>query len=307
MTKLEEFNNILSEMETEVSNLKELNEVYSKVDKLAKDYETTISALEANGAKLEAISKEHQTFQQNIQHSLAEIGTQYQQNKQDLSSFFADKMANFQADVKKQGDSFEKNIVELVKNISKEEIERVYRQMDSIAKEYEEAINNLNNSNEKLQESSQEYQHTQTNLHKKLVEIEAQYQQNKQDLTNFLAGKIDTLQTETKGQIKNLDDGLTKIVEELSKNNKQFYKDFEDTLRIKLAESKSETKLLVESELSKMKENFATELEKKTLTIQQQNESIIKKQGRLFLIFLMVSGATIGSLIFVIYRLLKLS
>lgn len=305
MTKSEKFDAILDKMEKQVLDIEELNKVYQKVDKLSQEYASATATLKENSEKLGIISKEHHSFQQNIQDVLAEIETQYQQNKQDLSSFFADKMANFQADVKKQGGSFEKNIIELVKNISKEEIERVYRQMDSIAKEYEEAINNLNNSNEKLQESSQEYQTTQDNLYKKLSEIEAKYQQNKQDLTDFLAGKIGDLQTETKGQIENLDDGLTKIVEELSKNNKQFYKDFEDTLRIKLAESKSEIKHLVEAELSKVKEVFVLELEKKTAIMQQQSTNIIKKQGNLLLLFLLTSGAIIGSLIFIIYRILK--
>ncbi len=200
MTKLEEFNSILSEMGTEVSNLKSLNEVYSKIDKLAKDYETATLALKANSGKLEAISKEHQTFQQGIQKTLSSVESQYQKNKQDLATLFAEKMADFQSETQIQVKGFEKN--------------------------------------------------------------------------------------------------LTGHVEELSKNNKQFYKDFEDTLRIKLGENKSEVKQLVEAELNKIKENFATELEKRT-------NSIIKKQGSLFLMFLLTSGAMIGSLIFIIYRLLK--
>lgn len=198
-------------------------------------------------------------------------------------------------------DNMEKQVLDI------EKLNGVYQKVDKLSQEYASATATLKENSEKLGIISKEHQSFQQNIQHSLTEIETQYQQNKQDLTDFLAGKIGDLQTEIKGQIKNLDDGLTKIIEEMSKNNKQFYKDFEDTLRIKLAESKSETKLLVESELSKMKENFATELEKKTLTIQQQNESIIKKQGRLLLIFLIVSGATIGSLIFVIYRLLKLS
>lgn len=199
MNKSVKFDDILSEMAKEVLNLKNLNEVYSKVDKLAKDYETATLALKANSGKLEAISKEHQTFQQGIQKTLSSVESQYQKNKQDLATLFAEKIANFQSETQTQVKSFEKN--------------------------------------------------------------------------------------------------LTGDVEELSKNNKQFYKDFEDTLRIKLGENKSEVRQLVEAELNKIKESFATELEKRT-------NSIIKKQGNLFLMFLLTSGAMIGSLIFIIYRLL---
>ena len=53
-------------------------------------------------------------------------------------------------------------------------------------------------------------------------------------------------------------------INELRKENKDFYKDFEATLRIKLDDNKSEIKRLIEDERSRLKEIFYSKIEEQT-------------------------------------------
>lgn len=55
----------------------------------------------------------------------------------------------------------------------------------------------------------------------------------------------------------------TEQIDHLRKENKSFYLDFEQTLKIKLGENKSEIKALIEAERSKIQEILVAELDKR--------------------------------------------
>jgi hypothetical protein len=81
---------------------------------------------------------------------------------------------------------------------------------------------------------------------------------------------------------KKLNDSL----EELRKENRQFYLDFEKVVRIKLDEHKSEIKQLIENERLQIKEIFENKLEKQTADIKLMN----KKTNNVTLIFGIISS-----------------
>ncbi len=80
---------------------------------------------------------------------------------------------------------------------------------------------------------------------------------------------------------------LSKIIEEgtnqIRKENKEFYKDLEDTIKIKLNDNKSEIKQLIENERNQLKQIFEIEFSKNTKELKQDIESNTYKQTQILL------------------------
>ena len=72
-------------------------------------------------------------------------------------------------------------------------------------------------------------------------------------------------------------------IEQIRKENKDFYKDLEGTIRIKLDDNKSEIKHLIENERARIKEIFEIEFAKNTKELRQIIESETNKQTQLII------------------------
>ena len=102
---------------------------------------------------------------------------------------------------------------------------------------------------------------------KSLEDIAVQQQQKQVELAKSLTSLQDTNKAgkdEIKKQNEVFEKNISSLIEKLRKENKDFYLDFEKTVKIKLDENKSEIKLLIESERYRIKEIFETELSKRT-------------------------------------------
>ena len=102
---------------------------------------------------------------------------------------------------------------------------------------------------------------------KSLEEFAAQQHKKQEELAKSLTSLHDenkVSKEEIKKQNEVFEKNISLLVEKLRKENKDFYLDFEKTVKIKLDENKSEIKLLIESERYRIKEIFETELSKRT-------------------------------------------
>lgn len=145
---------------------------------------------------------------------------------------------------------------------------------------------------EKLKTVSDAYQKLQ-GLTTSYEDISKQFDQNSQSLE-----KINELQkAQQEKVIKSLTDlentnklnktELSKLLEEktdqIRKENKEFYKDLESTIKIKLDENKSQIKQLIESERNQIKQIFEIEFAKNTKELRQVIETETNKQTQLLL------------------------
>src|SRR5690606_12475349 len=101
----------------------------------------------------------------------------------------------------------------------------------------------------------------QDKLSKSLIEIENINKQNKTDLSKLIEEKTD----------------------QIRKENKDFYKDLESTIKIKLEESRSQIKQLIENERNQIKQIFEIEFAKNTKELRQVFETATNKQTELLI------------------------
>lgn len=97
-----------------------------------------------------------------------------------------------------------------------------------------------------------------------------QFEQNSKTLENINKGVEKSI-----SEIYNLVDKKT---DQISKENKDFYKDFAGTIKIQLDDNKSQIKQLIESERSQIKQIFEIEFTKNTKELRQIIETETNKQ-----------------------------
>ena len=116
-------------------------------------------------------------------------------------------------------------------------------------------------------------------------------------------------------------DAIDDKTDKIRKENKEFYKDLESTIRIKLEEHKSEIKQLIESERNQIKDIFEIELSKKTLELKGFVEKNVKDarqyiedelnikasylsggQNRIFITIWILGGLTLVAVGFIIVK-----
>lgn len=125
---------------------------------------------------------------------------------------------------------------------------------DGISKQFEENSKTLDKINE-LQKLQQE------KVSKSLAELDISNKQNKSELAKLIEEKT----------------------EQLRKENKDFYKELESTIKIKLDENKSQIKQLIEHERHQIKQIFEIEFAKNTKELRQVIETETDKQTHLLL------------------------
>jgi len=126
----------------------------------------------------------------------------------------------------------------------------------------------------KFKEVSEAYQ----KLQKLIVaydKISKQFDQNNETLN-----KINELQETQQAKIEKL---IEEKTDQIRKENKDFYKDLESTIRIKLDENKSQIKQLIETERTQIKQIFEIEFAKNTKELRSRIEIESKKQTQVLL------------------------
>lgn len=76
---------------------------------------------------------------------------------------------------------------------------------------------------------------------------------------------------------------VNKKTDQISKENKEFYKDLSDTIKIQLDDNKSQIKQIIENERNQIKQIFEIEFAKNTKELQQVIETETNKQTNLLL------------------------
>lgn len=125
---------------------------------------------------------------------------------------------------------------------------------NDISKQFDQNSKALDKINE-LQKAQQE------KVTKSLNDLENSNQQNKSELSKLLEEKTD----------------------QIRKENKEFYKDIESTIKSKLDDNKSQIKQLIESERNQIKQIFEIEFAKNTKELRQVIEAETNKQTQLLL------------------------
>ena len=125
---------------------------------------------------------------------------------------------------------------------------------NDISKQFDQNSKALDKINE-LQKAQQE------KVTKSLNDLENSNQQNKSELSKLLEEKTDLIR----------------------KENKEFYKDIESTIKSKLDDNKSQIKQLIESERNQIKQIFEIEFAKNTKELRQIIEAETNKQTQLLL------------------------
>jgi ABC-type transporter Mla subunit MlaD len=125
---------------------------------------------------------------------------------------------------------------------------------DGISKQFDENSKNLDKINE-----SQKTQ--QAKVVQSLNEIEGVSKQSKKELASIIEEGSDLIR----------------------KENKDFYKELESTIRIKLEDNRSQIKQLIEGERNQIKQIFEIEFAKNTRELRQVIESEINEQTQLLL------------------------
>jgi Skp family chaperone for outer membrane proteins len=125
---------------------------------------------------------------------------------------------------------------------------------NDISKQFDQNSKALDKINE-LQKAEQE------KVTKSLNDLENTNKENKSELSKLLEEKTD----------------------QIRKENKEFYKDIESTIKSKLDDNKSQIKQLIESERNQIKQIFEIEFAKNTKELRQVIEIETNKQTQLLL------------------------
>jgi hypothetical protein len=184
-------------------------------------------------------------------------------------------------------ESFDKE-VENLKSVSES-----YKKLESLVKIFDKA-------NDMLVRNTTHFQ--------SLIDIQGKHHQTISD--GIVAIKSQHIQHKTELE-KQLSDNL----EIIRKENKEFYRDFESTIKIRLDDNKSQIKQLIEIERNQIKQIFEIEFAKNTKEIKQvieaetenQTQILFKGQNLIKISIWIIGGLTILLCVIAVIKLFNLS
>lgn len=268
MNQLQKFDATLAEFDQEIAKLKPVSEVYQAVKNLAEQYDIMLAEIKTANQKLNTSLSEYKNFEKTCFDKLTTLQKSVSDAQKALDIMMAQQLLNLKT---QQGED-----------------------KKAILRDLEIKINEIRNKNEQFQNSILEQQkELSATIVQQFLQLKTQQSEDKKAITASLETKIN----EIKKQNEDFKNNLIDIVERLHRENKQFYKDIEDTIRIKLQENKSEIERLVEAETKKLKEVFTEALIKQTNEIQKQQKSQITNTYIGFAIMIL-------GLCFVMYKLM---
>lgn len=152
-------------------------------------------------------------------------------------------------------EDFDKEVVKL------KEVSETYQKLQGLIVAYDEISKQFDQNSKALDKINEIQRSQQEKVTKSLIEIEDSNKQNKVELLKFIEEKNDQIRRE----------------------NKDFYREIESTIKIKLDDNKSQIKQLIESERVRIKDIFEIESAKNTKELKLYFESETYKQTQLLL------------------------
>lgn len=134
-----------------------------------------------------------------------------------------------------------------------------YKKLQFLTETYNDITKRFEESRKTLGEINELHKVQQGKITKSLVELDNINKQGKVEVTKLVEEKTD----------------------QIRKENREFYKDLESTIKIKLDENKSEIKQLIENERNQIKQIFEIEFAKNTNELKQVIETEVSKQTQL--------------------------
>ena len=180
---------------------------------------------------------------------------------------------------------------------------KVYQKINELYNQNLQIINFFKENTSYLKQISDTQIQEQENVLKFLREIETQQQKSYAEVQTLLA-KIGEQSKEHKEELAKT---LDKNFETITRENKDSYKDLADILKIKLENSYSEIKRLIENERLQTKELFEKISEKQADSIKnvikEERQKIEKLQQSIYLLLCISLPIILIVLIFIIYKL----
>ena len=136
-----------------------------------------------------------------------------------------------------------------------------YQKLEGLTVAYNDISKQFDLNSKALDKINELQKAQQEKVTKSLNDLENSNQQNKSELSKLLEEKTD----------------------QIRKENKEFYKDIESTIKSKLDDNKSQIKQLIESERTQIKQIFEIEFAKNTKELRQVIEAETNKQTQLLL------------------------
>ncbi len=148
------------------------------------------------------------------------------------------------------------------------------QKFDTTLKEFDKEVG-------KLKAVSEVYQTLQS-LGTQYVEIRAEFKNSSESL-GIISEQLTKEQKKLFSSVENISTLIEEKMEQISNENKDFYKEFESTVKIKLDDNKSEIKHLIEGERDQIRQIFELELSKNFRELSQTIEKGSEKQTQILL------------------------
>jgi len=211
--------------------------------KKLKTLDATLTQLEQQANKLEETSTAYTKLTKLVQ-SYEEIKEKFGENSEALEQFADKQIGSFKDFIDGQEKSFGDFV--LGQETTRGEFKRTLAEIENSNVEHQAELKKINTETRKT-------------LLGEVYKLAGKSMEHQKELR--------TLNVETRKK-------LVEEVDKLATTNKAFYTDMEQSLRIKLAENKSEIKALIESERAKQKMILTEELEKQSKQVFENQKNI---------------------------------
>lgn len=175
-------------------------------------------------------------------------------------------------------EKFNQTLKEFDQEVSQlKEVAGAYRKLNELSETYERVNEKFEQNSSTLEKMNLLVKQQQDKVDKSLNALEELSIQHKKELSKFLEEKTD----------------------QIRKENKEFYRDFEGTIKIKLDENRSEIKQLIENERNQIRQLFEMESAKNT---RELREAVEKENKKVRVLVLASAGVLLLFLAAILYR-----
>ena len=140
-------------------------------------------------------------------------------------------------------------------------VSNAYQKLQGLTVAYDEISKQFDLNSKALGKINELQKAQQVKVNQSLTDFENVNKQNKKEVLKFIEEKTD----------------------QIRKENKDFYRELESTIKIKLDDNKSQIKQLIESERNQIKQIFEIEFSKNTKELRQVIETETQKQTQILL------------------------
>lgn len=168
---------------------------------------------------------------------------------------------------------FNSTLEDFDKEVGKlKEVSGAYQKLESLTAKYDAIIKQFEVNSNTLDKIIELQKAQQEKIAKTLSDIEKANKQSEIELSKLINTNH-----------KDFESKISASIEVIRKENNEFYKELESTIKIKLDDNKSQIKQLIESERSQIKQIFEIEFAKNTRELRQVIEAETNKQTQIIL------------------------